>query len=183
MLHRFIGRPLRLLVVALIIVGFSQAAPASAGTESPRSTVATKLKAGCVGAACTGQDANAMGCGVDATTVDEFLATHPHSGRFVRVEMRQSRTCRARWLRTTSGEGSGGCTNNSYIRLLDLNANGVVTESRYVTFNLCEGQIITRMVGRAGNSDRSQFCYRADPYGWDSHPSYAPCKGQGWGAW
>lgn len=178
MFTRLMARLAGSLLAGLVLTGFSitPIAPAAA-VESRTQAV------GCVGVACTGQDANAMGCGTDATTVDEFLGTHANSGRLVRVELRQSRTCRARWLRVTAGGGSGGCTDNSHVRILDYNGNNVVTQTRYSTFNLCEGQIITRMIGRASSSTRTQFCYRGDPYAWDSEPTYAPCKGQMWGAW
>ena len=173
MFHHVVTRLARVLLVALVLAGLSVTASSTAGAAD-----AKVQRAGCVGAACTDQDANAMGCGTDATTIDEFTGVHANSGRSVRVELRQSRVCRARWLRVTPGGGSGGCSDNSHIRLLDYNANNVVVQSRYSTFNLCEGQIITLMIGRASNSDRSNFCYRGDPYGWDSHPTYAPCKGR-----
>lgn len=165
------------MLASLVLVSFALAVlPASVSAGAP-------ARAGCSGVGCNSQDPNVMGCGADATTAEEFTAVHANSGRSVRVELRQSHACRARWLRVTPYAGSGGCSDNSFVRLQDLYGSGGVKQTRSSSFGLCGGQVVTWMVGRDSDSQRTIFGYRSDPYSWNSHPSFAPQKSQQWGAW
>ncbi|NEA15836.1 DUF2690 domain-containing protein, partial [Streptomyces halstedii] len=76
----------------------AQAAP-SAGPGTAAGVPRTSDGVGCVGADCTGQDPEAMGCG------GQFASTTTRAtvgGRL--VEVRYSETCAAAWARLTDAE-------------------------------------------------------------------------------
>ena len=64
--------------------------------------------AGCSGSGCNGKSPAAMGCGVDAVTVNNVVdEDHASGGTFGRqvVELRYSRACNASWSRVTASAG------------------------------------------------------------------------------
>ena len=60
----------------------------------PNSASAKVAKPGCYGSGCNGKDPQTMGCAADART----LASRSAYG--IRVELRYSKRCNARWART-----------------------------------------------------------------------------------
>jgi len=81
----------------LLRLGFAGAISIGAilGTLAPASAHVTS-KPKCYGHTCRGKDPNAMGCDKDAYTL---TATH---SREIKVELRYSARCDARWARTTT---------------------------------------------------------------------------------
>lgn len=82
-------RLVRFGIAGLISVG------ALLGTMAPASAHVT-AKAHCYGSSCRGKDPNLMGCDNDART----LAVERN--REIKVELRYSARCNARWARTTT---------------------------------------------------------------------------------
>ncbi len=63
---------------------------------APNTTFAkSAAKYGCKAATCNGKDPQAMGCAADAKTLTA------RSAYGIRVELRYSKGCKARWARTT----------------------------------------------------------------------------------
>lgn len=52
---------------------------------------------GCYSTGCNGKDPNQMGCGADATTIDQYIESNGD-----KLELRKSTACWAAWVRFTS---------------------------------------------------------------------------------
>ena len=76
----------RLCALGLVVAGM---------LTQPITVSAKTTKPGCYGASCNGRDPQSMGCAADART----LSTKTGAG--VRVELRYSNRCHARWARTS----------------------------------------------------------------------------------
>ncbi|MBC2962379.1 DUF2690 domain-containing protein [Nocardioides deserti] len=125
-----------------------------------------------------------QGCETDARTVAHFNAHYrTNLGNTVYVELRHSNTCRAKWIRVTSGPSDWGCGggNSPQVRLRDHRSNGDLITQTIRTFTACANwPIWSSMIGRTTNSDYTQFCFREDAYLWNSDSYYNPCAQNAW---
>jgi len=91
----------RLCALGLVVAGML-IQPISASAK-------TIIKPGCYGTSCNGKDPQAMGCATDARTIANRV------GNGVRVELRYSKRCDARWARSTNITGYPGLWIYAYV--------------------------------------------------------------------
>lgn len=138
--------------------------------------------AGCSGAGCTGKDPQVQGCNADAYTADEYtIAGRPADmgSNFgtLRVELRHSNACRARWIRLTHAPSDFGCGGGWGLRgrIRDMTASGSQLALQFANGHC--NQWWTPMVGRTSSSSYVQFCHMSIVNG---NPTVDVCKDKAW---
>lgn len=120
---------------------------------------------GCDGGSCTGRDPNVQGCSADADTVASYVTSTPseigYNTGSLYVELRHSRACRARWVRTTLSNAGIGCGGGWTLRarIRDLASDGSQVARQTKDHPGGCAQVFTDMVGRTASSVRTEFCH------------------------
>lgn len=85
-----------MVTLALVLSGFGLAA-----------TPGVAAAATCSGSSCNGQSPETTGCAASATTLQTVYIRYNGAGAAIgKVELRSSSTCKTRWSRVTSFEGT-----------------------------------------------------------------------------
>lgn len=131
-------------------------------------TPQTASAAGCSGGGCTGRDPEVQGCAADAYTAAEYTTSTPSEmgSNFgvLRVELRHSNACRARWVRLSISPTDWGCGGGWQIRgrIRDFTAGDSQISLQIADkTGGCPSQWWTPMVGRTTSSHHVQFCNMA----------------------
>ena len=124
-----------LLAISLVLaVAGALLAGASAAQAAPP----------CYHSTCVGKNPQTLGCGADATTLDEFT----RSGQF-RVELRRSALCGAAWTRITTFRGAPitACDIN-YAQIRSYTSTDALKD-QYWAQSVCNGSGATTTGGQA----------------------------------
>lgn len=144
-------------------------------------TPSTATAAGCSGTGCTGRDPQAQGCDADAYTAAEYsIIGRPgdmgYNQGSLRVEVRHSNACRARWLRLTHSN-NGGCGGGWGLRgrIRDMTAGDAQLSLQFANGHC--NQWWTPMVGRTSSSSYVQYCNLSIVNG---NPTVDVCSTKAW---
>jgi hypothetical protein len=140
--------------------------------------------AGCSGGGCTGRDPQVQGCAADAYTAAEYTTSIPsemgYNFGILRVELRHSNACRARWVRITYSKSDWGCGGGWGLRgrIRDFTAGGAQLSLQSADQpGGCPVQWWTPMVGRVSTSHHVQFCNMSIVNG---NPTTDICQNKTW---